>query len=77
MDKVSYYARARKVAVGRITQLVGGNFRSYWVGKLRGMIVSRDDGEYRFETEEDARAAAEQFLARCRAALKLRESTND
>lgn len=65
-DKVIHYATAKRITTGRISQIVDGDFKSYWVGKLRGMIVSRSDGEYRFDTESDAYAAAHEFRERCR-----------
>ena len=58
-ERLQYYATAKRVTVGTIHQLIDGDFKRFFVGKLRGRIVSRiGDGQYKFDTAEDAKLCA-------------------
>lgn len=58
-DRVRFFAFAPRVTVGTITQIVDGDFKKFFVGKLRGRIVSRiGDDQYKFDSEAEARACA-------------------
>jgi len=58
-DRVLFFARARRTTVGTITQIIDGNFKNFFVGKLRGLIVSRiGDDQYKFDSKAEAKACA-------------------
>ncbi|ABL01315.1 hypothetical protein Ppro_3724 (plasmid) [Pelobacter propionicus DSM 2379] len=60
--KLIFYATAKRITVGTITQIEDGNFVTSFVGKLRGKIVSRpEDGAYKFSTQTEARECAHSF----------------
>lgn len=60
-ERAEYWATAKRATAGTIGQLEHKNFRTYWVGKLRGMIVTRPDGTWKFDTKPEAIDAARQF----------------
>ncbi len=61
-ERVLFFAQAPKATVGTITQIVDGDFKKYFVGKLRGQIVSRiGDGQYKFDSETEAKSCAVGF----------------
>ena len=60
-EKIRFYATAPRATVGTISQIVDRDFRTYFVGKLRGRIVSGADGEYRHSTKEAALECARWF----------------
>lgn len=60
-EKVLYFAGAKRATVGTISQIVDRNIVSFFVGKLRGMIVSTSDGQYKFTTKEEAISCAREF----------------
>lgn len=64
-EKIKHYATAPRVYAGTITQIVDGNFRKFWVGKLRGNIVSMAGGEYKFDTKPEAIECAREFKNAC------------
>lgn len=65
-EKLVFYATAKRASVGTISQIVDGDFRKFFVGKLNGRIVSRHpDNEYRFETAKEALEAARSFRGNC------------
>lgn len=58
-ERVLFYAQAPRATVGTITQIVDGDFKKFFVGKLRGRIVSRiGDDQYKFESELEAKSCA-------------------
>ena len=58
-ERVQFYAEAKRATVGTITQIVDGDFKKFFVGKLRGRIVSRiGDGQYKFGTKAEAKSCA-------------------
>lgn len=71
-EKIVHYATAPRATAGTITQIQGGRLVSSWGGKLRGMIVSDADGNYKHPTREAAIECARNFRERRRAeAAKL------
>ena len=44
-EKLVFYANAPRLSIGTIGNIENGNFVNYFVGKLRGKIVSTDNGE--------------------------------
>lgn len=78
-ERLAYYASAKRITVGTIHQLIDGEFKRFYVGKLRGRIVSRiGDGQYKFEDRESAYLCASGFrdhskglLAETQAALSI------
>ena len=78
-ERLAYYATAKRITVGTIHQFIDGNFTRFFVGKLRGRIVSRpEDGQYKFADKESAylaadafRADAKKLLAETQAALSI------
>lgn len=65
-DKVLFFAMAKRATVGQIGQIVDGNIVNFYVGKLRGMIVTGTDGQYKFGQREDAMACAKEFRSMAR-----------
>ena len=63
--KIKHYATAKRATARTITQIENGNFVTSWVGKLRGMIISAEDGTYKHQTKEAALACATEFRERC------------
>ncbi len=63
-EKIAFYATARRAYAGTINQIVDGDVVTYWVGKLRGNIVSFED-EYKFITQEEAVECARKFRKMC------------
>jgi hypothetical protein len=68
-EKAAHYATAPRVTAARITQIQDGRFVSSWVGKLRGMVVSDINDNYKHPTREAALECARNFRERCRAEL--------
>lgn len=60
-ERAECWATAKRATAGTITQREQGNFRTYWVGRLRGMNITRPDGVWKFDTKEEALEAARQF----------------
>ena len=61
-EKLVFYATAKRATVGTIHQLVDRDFKRYFVGKLRGKIVSRiGDGQFKFDNPADAIDCAKGF----------------
>lgn len=61
-ERLQHYATAKRITVGTIHQIINGEFKRFYVGKLRGRIVSRPgDNQYKFESEEEAYLAASAF----------------
>ena len=61
-EKLVFYATAKRASVGTLSQIVDGDFKKFFVGKLNGKIVSRyPDNEYRFDTPREALEAARSF----------------
>lgn len=72
-ERLQYYATAKRVTVGTIHQLIDGDFKRFYVGKLRGRIVSRiGDGQYKFDTAEDAKLCAIGFRDHSKKLLEAR-----
>ncbi len=69
-EKLQFYATAPRAYAGTISQIVDGDFRTYWVGKLRGKIVSTVGNEYKFDTKEEAINCARNFRNICRREAK-------
>lgn len=71
-EKLVFYATAKRARVGTIGKIEDGNFVDYFVGKLRGKIVSKDDRTYKFVSKTDALNCARDFRKNCRTdAVKL------
>jgi len=64
-EKIKHYATAKRATAGTISQLIDGNFKTYWVGKLRGMVVSYAGKNYKFDTKEKALECARSFRQSC------------
>lgn len=64
-EKIKLYASAPRAYAGTISQIVDGDFVTYWVGKLRGRIVSLAGGEYKFGTKNEAIDCARRFRMKC------------
>lgn len=61
-ERLQYYATAKRITVGTIHQFIDGDFKRFFVGKLRGRIVSRiGDGQYKFDNKDDAYECAAGF----------------
>lgn len=73
-ERTEYWATAKRATAGTIGQLEHKNFHTYWVGKLRGMIVSRPDGRWKFDTKPEALDAARQFRDMARNEIMLRNA---
>lgn len=69
-QKIQHYATAKRATAGKITQIVNRKFKSFWVGKLRGTIVSHSDGNYRFNDRQAALECARGVRGRCRTFAK-------
>ena len=69
-EKIKYYATAPRAYTGTISPIVNGDFRTYWVGKLRGKIVSTVGSDYKFDTKDEAIACARNFRDICRREAK-------
>ena len=67
-EKLQHYASAKRITVQVIHQFEGGDFVRYFCGKLRGKIVSTNNG-YKFKTKQDAWQNAFNFRADCIAEL--------
>lgn len=61
--KCKFFA-TRRITVGKISQYVNGQFVDYFVGKIGGKIISRND-EYKFTNREDAINLALWFKKDC------------
>jgi|GEM_PF-2123462 len=68
-ERITYWATAKRAYAGTISQLENKDFRKYWVGKLRGTIVTRTDGVWKFDTKAEAIDAAKQFRDLARSKL--------
>lgn len=69
-EKLEYYATAKRITVGTISQLIDGKFKKFFVGKLHGKIVSRvGDDQYKFEKVGEALACARGFRDHCKELL--------
>ena len=64
-EKTVFYATAPRAYAGTISQIIDGNFVTYWVGKLRGKIVSLPGGQYKFDTKQEAIECAKSFRKSC------------
>ena len=64
--KLKFYATAPRAYAGTISQIVDGNLVTYWVGKLRGRIVSTTGNNYKFVTKNEALDCARRFRELCR-----------
>lgn len=65
-QKVLYYATAPRATIGQISQIVNGDIVDFFVGKLRGIIVSTPDSRYKFGTPEEAKVCAITFRVNAR-----------
>lgn len=73
-ERIIHWATAPRATVGTIGKLIDRDIRTYFVGKLRGKIVSRiGDGEYKFNTAKEAMDCARSFRAH---SLKLAKEMN-
>lgn len=74
-ERVKFFATAPRASAGKIRQLEDGEFRTYWVGKLRGHIVSDPDTEmrYRFGSKDDALDCARRFREHARKEMEKTE----
>ena len=59
-ERAKFYAEAPRATAGRISQIEGGKFVDFWVGKLRGRVVSMNDG-WRWATKDEALDCARRF----------------
>jgi len=64
-EKIKHYATAPRATAVTISRIVDGNLKSYWVGKLRGVIVSFAGNEYKFNTKKEALNCAREFRSAC------------
>ena len=60
-ERLQFFSRGR-VTTGKITQVIGKELIDFHVGKLRGIIVQDVKGNFKFDTVDEARAAAQCFL---------------
>lgn len=60
-EKVLFFANAKRATVGQIGQIIDGDIVNFHVGKLRGMIVTRSDGQFKFDNKAEALACAKDF----------------
>ena len=63
-EKLVHYATAPRARAGKITQIVDGDFETFWVGRLRGVFVTLG-GDYKFKTKEDALSLARRYRYEC------------
>jgi len=63
--KLAHFSTGR-VTVGTITQVFDNRLKKFYVAKIRGVIVG-NEGEYKHETVEAARAYGKEIQARWRA----------
>ena len=63
--KLAHFSTGR-VTVGTITQVFDNHLKKFYVAKIRGVIVG-NEGEYKHETPEAARAYGKEIQARWRA----------
>lgn len=66
--KCEFFA-TRRITVGKISQYVDGKFVDYFVGKIGGKIISRNN-EYKFTNKEDAKNLALWFRNDCKKELE-------
>ncbi|ADC73096.1 conserved hypothetical protein (plasmid) [Thioalkalivibrio sp. K90mix] len=65
-SKLVYYAMAPRAYAGTISVIEDGDFRSYWVPKLRGKIVCLDRNRFKFDQKQAALEEARAFRESCR-----------
>ena len=65
-EKIKFYATAPRAYAATISQIEDGDFVQYWVGKLRGRIVSYKGQQYKFKTKDEAIECARRFRQSCR-----------
>lgn len=64
-EKLKFYATGRPT-VGTLSQIVDGEFVDYFVGKVRSIIVTNKNGEYKFNDTKSALQCAIEFRNNCR-----------
>ena len=63
IERLRWYAAAKYVTVGEISQVVDDQIKVFYVAKVHGVIIS-DEGGYRHETREAAREHGKKILSR-------------
>ncbi len=63
-EKLIHYATAPRATAGKITQIVDGEFVTYWAGRLRGVFVKLGD-EFKFDNKKDAISLARRYRQEC------------
>lgn len=63
-EKLLHYATAPRATAGKITNLVDGDFVTYWAGRLRGVFVKLGD-DFKFDNKEDALNLARRYRQEC------------
>ncbi|WP_019584423.1 hypothetical protein [Thioalkalivibrio sp. ALE16] len=71
-SKLMHYATAPRAYAGTISVIEDGDFRRYWVPKLRGKIVCLDRNRFKFDRKESALEEARAFRENAR--LEAREA---
>jgi len=64
-SKAAFFSGGR-ATVGRITQVLDRSLVHKYVGKVRGIIIENSAGQHAFETEAEAKEAADSYLANCK-----------
>jgi len=69
-DGMTYEERTKwfaggNVTIGTLSQVVEGELKSFFVGKVRGTIIPHG-GKFMFDTEAEARSVAVAFRDKCR-----------
>jgi hypothetical protein len=70
-QKLLHYATAPRATAGKLTQLIDGNFITFWAGKLRGVFVKLGD-DFKFDNKEDALNLARKYRQECINEAKLK-----
>ena len=63
--RLLHYATAQRATAGKISQLDGNKFVTYWAGRLHGVYVCTALG-FKFTTKEAALSNARRFRQECR-----------
>lgn len=49
--------RGKKAVIGKISQILDGNFVDHYCVKIGGYVFTNNSGVYKFDTEEEAKKA--------------------